>query len=83
MSATSPPTSPAFGRFRSFPPHLSSKLRPVESYSGHLPPSTQASGLDNGPSRVAGFKMMSEDALPTTLGSTSEQHGVKDQFCFG
>lgn len=27
--------------------------------------------------------MMSEDALPTTPGSTSDQHGVKDQFCSG
>lgn len=82
MSATSPHL-PAFGRFRSFLPTSAPNSRPVESYSGHLPPSTQASGLDNGPSRVAGFKMMSEDALPTTLGSTSEQHEVKDQFCFG
>lgn len=63
-------------RFRSFPPHLSSKLRAVESYSGHLSLTTQSSGLDKGPSRVAGFKMMSEDALPTTLGSRSDQHRV-------
>ena len=90
VSATGPrPPTPAplpasaFGGFWSFPPHLSSKLRAVESYRGHLSPTTQSSGLDKGPSRVAGFKMMSEDALPTTLGSRSDQHRVLDQFCSG
>lgn len=80
VSATSlPPTPAALLRLRplqELPPHLSSKLRAVESYSGQLSPTTQSSGLDKGPSRVAGSKMMSEDALPTTLGSRSDQHRV-------